>query len=70
MMLVERAWHPDYDDDHLSLFTQRLSDFHTKQHFASGIDINRDVVWAKMTDQQAFIFLLQYPEYTPLFRPV
>lgn len=70
MMLVERAWHPDYDDDHLSQFTQRLSDFHAKQHFASGIDINRDVVWAKMTDQQAFIFLLQYPEYTAHFRPV
>lgn len=47
---------------------ERLRGFHTVSQFRCSVDIFHQYVEAVMTDEQAFLFCLQYPEYLPHFR--
>lgn len=44
-----------------------LKEYHEQSPFATGIDWQWQLYWAKMTDEQAFAFVLKHPEYIKRF---
>lgn len=44
-----------------------LQEYHSISPFATGIDWQWQIYWARMTDEQAFAFVLKHPEYIKRF---
>jgi len=47
---------------------QALKEFHETSPFKTGIDWEFKYLWATMTDEQAFAFILKHPEYENIFK--
>ena len=45
-----------------------LKEFNETNKFSYGIDWEWQLFWAKMTDEQALVFILKHPEYEQRFR--
>jgi len=58
----------DYEGPNRSKLRSALKDFHEQQRFDTGIDWQFQYLWAKMSDEQAMMFLLKYPEFLGQFR--
>ena len=50
-----------YDSD--AQLTQALKELHLMTPFATGIEHDYGFRWARLTPQQAMLFILKHPEY-------
>jgi hypothetical protein len=55
------------DDQPVKKLVDDLRRYHSTSAFATGIDWQTQHYWARMSDEQAFAFLLKHPEYIKRF---
>ena len=60
----------EYEGNNHGQLTSALRDWHTKHPFQTGIDWQFQYMWADLEDQDAFAFILKYPEYADKFKAV
>ena len=60
----------DYEPPYVNTsdLTLALKGFHSVSSFYTNVDLYYQYFEAVMTDEQAFIFAVQYPEYQHLFK--
>ena len=47
-----------------------LKEWHSTHPFATGVDWEFQCFWAMMTDEDAFAFMLKYPQYANRFKDI
>lgn len=60
----------EYEGNNASKLKTALKEFHELQLFATGVDWESQYLWATMSDEQALIFCLKYPQYAGRFTTV
>ena len=60
----------EYEGANHQALISALKDFFDQEPFATGIDWQFQLLWARMTDEQAIMFLLKHPEYIGRFKEV
>lgn len=60
----------DYEGVNYRQLGWALQDWHSQTPFDNGIDWENQIMWATMTDESAFAFVLKYPQYSNRFKSI
>lgn len=60
----------EYEGNNHTELRTALTQFYQQEPFSTGLDWQNQYIWAKMTDEQALMFLLKHPEYVGRFKSV
>lgn len=70
MMLIEADLYTEGTNPEVQQLTHRLKEFFEVEPFPNGLDWNTQRFWAKLRDEQYFVFILKYPQYISRFKKV
>ena len=69
-MLIQENLYTEGHNKSAQQLTHRLKEFFIQEPFDNGLDWSTQTLWAKMSNEQAILFCLKYPEYAERFMQV